>query len=64
MTPSFRPYRLDVAYYPCQEVPIATLFDQLELTRVKSWGMQLRRGLLELSPSDYETISNVMLGLS
>ncbi len=60
MTPDFHPFRIDINYFLCKEVPIASLIDQLELTQRKSWGMQLRRGLLEISESDFTIIANAM----
>jgi hypothetical protein len=60
MTPSFHPFRIDIEYYPCKEVPIAYLFDHLELTQKKNWGMQLRRGLLEISEADFLVIAKIM----
>ncbi|MCB1067663.1 MAG: EVE domain-containing protein [Simkania sp.] len=60
MTPDFHPYRIDIDYFPSQDVPITDLMDQLELTQHKSWGMQLRRGLIEICPEDFSTISKAM----
>lgn len=60
MTPTFHPFRIDIEYFPCKEIPITTLFDRLELTQKKSWGMQLRRGLLEISETDFSIIAQAM----
>ena len=60
MTPDFHPYRIDIDYLPSQDVPISDLMNDLELTQHKSWGMQLRRGLVEISPEDFSTISKAM----
>lgn len=60
MAPNFHPFRIDVSYFPCIEVPIIEIFDQLELTRQKNWGMQLRRGLIELAKSDFQWIAKSM----
>ena len=60
MMPDFHPFRIDIDYFLCKEVPIANLFDQLELTREKNWGMQLRKGLLEISKEDFYTIAKAM----
>lgn len=60
MSSDFHPFRIDIDYDPCVEVPIISLMNQLELTQVKSWGMQLRRGLLEISRSDFSIISKAM----
>lgn len=60
MTQDFHPFRIDVEYFPCKEIPISSVFDQLELTQKKSWGMQLRRGLVELSEKDFLIIAHAM----
>lgn len=60
MTPNFHPFRIDVEYFRCDAVPIGNLLDRLELTRQKSWGMQLRRGLLEMSKADFMAIAHAM----
>lgn len=60
MFPDFHPFRIDIEYFPCKEVPINNLLDQLDLTREKSWGMQLQRGLIEISPSDFQVIAFAM----
>lgn len=60
MAPSFHPFRIDVEYVRCKEVPLMDLFDDLELTAKKSWGMQLRRGLIPLSEKDFFVIAEAM----
>lgn len=60
MTSIFHPFRIDVDYLPCKEVPITALFDQLELTQKKNWGVQLRRGLLEICETDFLIIAKAM----
>ena len=60
MTPDFHPFRIDIDYLPSKDVPIIDLMHDLELTQHRSWGMQLRRGLVELSSSDFSTISQAM----
>lgn len=60
MTPDFHPFRIDIEYYPCKETSIIPLMNQLELTAKKSWGMQLLRGLLEISKGDFFTIAEAM----
>ncbi|MCE5318791.1 MAG: EVE domain-containing protein [Parachlamydia sp.] len=60
MFPDFHPFRIDVDYVLCREVSLVAIFEQLELTRGRSWGMQLRRGLLEISAADFEIISKAM----
>lgn len=60
MFPGFQPFRIDVDYVSCREVPLETIMDELELTHGRSWGMQLRRGLLEISAADYCVIEKAM----
>lgn len=60
MMPDFHPFRIDIEYFPCHEIPLGAVFDRLELTRKKSWGMQLRRGLLEINAEDFLTIADAM----
>lgn len=60
MTPDFHPFRIDVDYLPSKDAPLTALLDQLELTQRKSWGMQLRRGLLEISKPDFLMIAKAM----
>jgi len=57
----FRPWRRRVTYDPSAgEVPVEQLRDDLELTRGPHWGVSLRRGLLELSTHDAESIAGAM----
>ena len=60
MNPDFKPYRIDIEYLPCHDAPIAHLMDRLDLTKERSWGMLLRRGLLPLSEQDFLTIAESM----
>lgn len=62
MSPSFIPYRRDVKYQPCVEVPIQPLLDQLTFTSGKtSWGYKFRFGHFELSETDFLLIAQAML---
>ncbi|MBS3904954.1 MAG: EVE domain-containing protein [Simkania sp.] len=60
MTPEFHPFRIDVKYAPSKDAPLHELFNLLELTQGKNWGMQLRKGLLEISKADFYAIANAM----
>lgn len=60
MTPSFHPFRVDITYFPSKDAPLLDLMNDLELTQKKSWGMQLLKGLLEITQSDFETIAKAM----
>ena len=58
LTPDFHPFRIDIDYFPCKDVPLEVLFDQLELTKERGWGMKLRRGLLEICEKDFHIIGD------
>jgi hypothetical protein len=60
MTIDFHPFRLEVDYATCREIPLADVFDQLELTKNKSWAIQLRKGLVELNAADFKTLAAAM----
>ncbi|NAW51030.1 EVE domain-containing protein [Elizabethkingia argentiflava] len=63
MFPGFIPYRRDVKYYPCLDVSIYDLLDQLDLTKgTSNWGYKFRFGHFELSEHDFRLISSYMLG--
>lgn len=54
-------WRRDMAWVPGREVPLATIEDQLAFTK-GNWGMMARRGLFEISGTDFATISLAMTG--
>jgi EVE domain len=55
----FQPWRRGVTYTEdAHEAPIRDL--SLELTAQPNWGVQLRRGLLQLSEGDFATIADAM----
>jgi EVE domain len=56
----FKPWRRRVDYVPAVDAPIAPLLPTLDLTSRPNWGYQLRRGLIELSPGDADTIRRAM----
>jgi len=57
----FRPFRRDVDYVEAKAVSILPLLERLELTRGKrNWGYPFRRGLIEITQSDFEVISAAM----
>lgn len=59
----FKPWRRRVDYdTDAHEVPLHAIKDRLQLTSKPNWGYQLRRGLIELSPEDFEVIRNAMKG--
>ena len=58
----FKPFRRRVEYEPeAKQTPIAPLVGKLEFTRGPNWGYQLRRGLIEISESDFEMIRAAMM---
>lgn len=62
MTPSFFPYRRDVAYQLCVDAPIHPLLDQLSFTTGNSnWGYKFRFGHFEITPDDFLLLAKVML---
>jgi EVE domain len=57
----FRPFRRDVDYVESKPVSILPLLERLELTRGKrNWGYPFRRGLIEITKPDFDTISATM----
>ena len=57
----FRPFRRDVDYAEAEPVSILPLLERLELTRGKrNWGYPFRFGLVEITKSDFDTISAAM----
>ena len=62
MAPGFVPFRKDVDYFACTEVPIHGLLDQMEFTQGKvNWGYKFRFGHFELSEHDFMLIAQRML---
>ena len=53
-------YRIDIDWLTARETPISQLTDSLEFTR-GNWGMLARRGLFEVSGTDFQTIRADML---
>lgn len=58
----WRPWRRRVDWYPdAVEAPIRPMLALLDFTSfTRNWGVQLRRGFLELSRHDFELIRNEM----
>lgn len=62
MSENFVPYRREVEFMKCGEIPILPLIDELDLiVNKKSWGYSFRFGLLEISEHDYKLISEKMI---
>lgn len=63
MFPGFTPYRRDIGFIACNDVPIRPLIDQLSFIKDKQhWGYAFRYGHLEIAQPDFEMIANTMLG--
>ncbi len=60
-TGGFRPWRRRVDFVAdTREVPLAALRADLDLTAGPNWGVQLRRGLVVLTRSDFDRIAEAM----
>lgn len=61
MSPSFHPWRRQVAFMPCQETPIRPLITDLSFIKdKKAWGYPFRRGLFEIPEADFKRIAKAM----
>jgi len=57
----FKPWRRQVNYYPCQEVSIRPLLEELSFTAGrKSWGYAFRYGLFQIPEHDFKVIAQAM----
>ena len=62
MAPNFVPYRRDITYFKCKEVPIRPLLDELSFTTGQTnWGYKFRFGHFEMTEQDFMLISGLML---
>ena len=62
MSDDFIPYRRNINFYPCKEVPIAALIGSLDfITDKKSWGYRFRFGFLEIDEHDFNLLKEKML---
>lgn len=53
-----QPWRRRIEFFPVHRASIREV--DLELTRSPNWGYQLRRGLVPLTPDDFEALRAVM----
>jgi hypothetical protein len=61
MSESFVPYRRNIKYTSCKEVPIRNLLDHLSFTKGKqNWGYPFRLGHFEINREDFLTIAQAM----
>lgn len=62
MTADFTPWRRNVEFYPCHEIPVRPLIDDLEFIIDKiHWGHRFRFGLFPISEHDFELLKNAMI---
>ena len=62
MGEGFAPWRRNVNFLECDEVPIRPMIDALSFIRDKKrWGYMFRRGLFEIPAEDFELIKNGMV---
>jgi hypothetical protein len=62
MAEDFLPFRRNIRFYPCKEVAVAPLIDELEFIANKQrWGAPFRYGFLEIPEGDFNLISKYML---
>ncbi|NGQ95235.1 EVE domain-containing protein [Brevibacillus sp. SYP-B805] len=61
MSASFIPFRRNIDYYACKEVPIRNLLDRLSFTKGNPhWGYRFRTGHFEIDRDDFLIISQAM----
>ena len=61
MTPSFKPYRVDVRFLRCREAPIRPLLEQLSFIKNKTrWGAAFRYGHVKIPAADFRLIARAM----
>ncbi len=57
----FRPFRLDVDYFPAHDAPVKPLIERLSFIRSKMhWGAAFRFGYLRVPESDFAIIAAAM----
>ena len=63
MTADFHPWRRNVVFLPCTEVPIRPLIDVLDFIEDKKrWGYKFRFGVFPIDDDDLEVIRSAMTG--
>jgi hypothetical protein len=61
ISPDFHPWRRDVEFIKCKEVPIKNLINDLNFIKDKQkWGFPFRRGMFELPEEDFLKIAYAM----
>lgn len=62
MTPDFHPWRRNVKFYECNEVPIRPLIPELSFIKDPSrWGYMFRFGLFSIPEQDFALIRQSMI---
>ena len=62
MSSDFIPFRRNVKFYECEQIPILPLIDQLEfITNKSKWGFQFRFGFFEIVEHDFNLIITKMI---
>ena len=62
MDVDFIPYRRNMNFYECNDVPIIPLIDQLDfISNKQSWGFPFRFGFFEIGQKDFELIRSNMI---
>jgi hypothetical protein len=62
MSPDFVPFRRNVQFQPCAEIPIGPLIPQLSfISNKQRWGGVFRFGMLQIGPEDFALLSGLML---
>lgn len=56
----FVPFRRDIAFVPCEPVPLARVAPALGFVRDPGWGMKARRGHFEIGLDDLRVIAAAM----
>ena len=61
MSSDFKPYRVDIEYFKCNEAQIKPLIDSLSFIKNKEhWGAAFRFGSLKITANDFKIISKSM----
>ena len=61
MSPEFKPYRVDVRFFSCNDAPIKPLIERLSFIRNKThWGAAFRFGYIKVPEQDFAHIANAM----
>jgi EVE domain-containing protein len=61
MSDDFKPYRIDVQYFPCREASIRPLIEQLSFITDKTrWGGAFRYGYVKVPAADFIVIARAM----